>query len=464
MELPLTITSLLQQILNGTITVPEALMAQARNISKDAWNCVVHPFDIRQPTTAGNYQPLTGVGIGYKDMFTLPDWQPFCGAASKPELSGAISPLYKKLNRAGSTAIATLAMSEFATSITAQNPYAPLPINPLGNSYAVGGSSSGSAIAVATGMCYASLGSDTAGSIRVPAATCGVFGLKPTNGLLESTGCFPLAPSLDTVGILSRSALDAALLLAICVGTKKQKQLLPTLNLTDSSAAINNIRLPEQDVRIGIVCNHYIEHFNANQANTDALHSIASQFGNSQITYHQVLDLPKRQPQKAEIVLRTEAAATHYQRLKIKNGGLSSAVRNLILPGIAIPSVWYASALHARQFLRHKFINRYLKNSDILLTPILPQGIPQWDQVHTESNSFDPKAMLAMLSWSSFVNYLGLPAIVFPVGTDSHGAPVSIQAIGRPYSEATLLGFSSRVERKLFGNEGFVARPALLRS
>src|SRR5690606_25648989 len=130
---------------------------------------------------------------------------------------------------AGATTLGTLSMAEFASGITGENPNLPLPVNPLGARYAVGGSSSGSAVAVAAGLCYGSLGTDTAGSLRIPAATCGIFTLKPTQNVLELQGCYPLAPSLDTAGIMTRSALDAAVLFAAAMAPERRADILPAM-------------------------------------------------------------------------------------------------------------------------------------------------------------------------------------------------------------------------------------------
>src|SRR5690606_35766522 len=139
-----------------------------------------------------------------------------------------------------------LAMAEFACGATGENPHLPLPVNPVDALAAVGGSSSGSGVAVASGLCYASLGTDTAGSVRIPAATCGVLGFKPGRGVLPDTGTHPLAPSLDTVGILARSAADAAEVFAAML-LPDQRQKLFRWSDTAGASGAGGIALHEPD-------------------------------------------------------------------------------------------------------------------------------------------------------------------------------------------------------------------------
>src|SRR5690606_17792408 len=125
------------------------------------------------------------------------------------------------------TTLAAVGMAEFACGATGENPHLPRPVNPVDPLAAVGGSSSGSGVAVAAGLCYASLGTDTAGSVRIPAATCGIVGFKPGRDVLPNTGTHPLAPSLDTVGVLARSARDAAQVFAAMLPPDQRQRLFP---------------------------------------------------------------------------------------------------------------------------------------------------------------------------------------------------------------------------------------------
>lgn len=461
-----TLVGLRRQIMDGEVNVYDALQAQFAALCHDEWNSLVHQFTSDNDVPVRD-QPLSGVGLAHKDMFVTLGHQPSCGAKNRPDFDAPTSPLIARFTKAGSATLGMLTMAEFAAGVTGQNANLPLPLNPVGSRYAVGGSSSGSAVAVAAGLCYGSLGTDTAGSVRIPAATCGVFGLKPTYGVLETQGCYPLAPSLDTVGILSRSALDAAVLFAIAMDAGRREKILPQFDdvIHKLGGVAQAHHLPEQAWQLATAVDHPSAQFSANDAVRGAIFRVAREFSSDDpVSYPSPLDGVADITQKATTVLYVEAAATHYERLQAPDSSLSFITRAIMVPGAAIPAVWYSLAQSPRDTLRQEFIDRYLSKADILLTPILPHGVPDWDQVRTDSDCFEPASLLALFSWSSFVNYLGLPAVVFPVGVDKNGAPISIQAIGRPYSEAMLLAFAYHVEQRLFGTAGFVSRLPLSHS
>ena len=457
MALPRTLVALRRQILDGTLTVADALAAQADRVAHDTWNCVVHAFG---PNDAGAMpeQALAGIGLTHKDMFVMPGRQPVCGARTVPQFDVPVSPLIQRLDNAGGVTLATLTMAEYASGVTGENANLPLPVNPLDSSYAVGGSSSGSAVSVAAGLSYGSLGTDTAGSVRIPAATCGVFGLKPTHGTLESQGCFPLAPTLDTVGVLTRSALDAAVLFAVLMNPECRAARLPRfVDVVENQGGIANAdHLPMESWRLATIVDHHSPHFSANPETREAITTLAADFSDGPARHHKGLEGASDMVKRVNTLLHVEAAATHYSRLQAEGSELSAITRGVALPGAAIPAVWYYAAWQSRDVWRQKFLDTYLCDSDVVLTPVLPRGIPTWDHVQTTSANFDPAALLAMFSWTAFVNYLGLPAVSFPVGYGADGAPISVQAIGRPNCEATLLALAYQVELRRFGSDGFV--------
>src|SRR5690606_17274620 len=169
--------------------------------------------------------PLAGVGMAHKDIFAMRGRLPYCGTPAPVATAGNVTPEVQRLAQAGATTLAAVGMAEFACGATGESPHLPQPVNPVHPLAAVGGSSSGSGVAVAAGLCYASLGTDTAGSVRIPAATCGIVGFKPGRGVLPNTGTHPLAPSLDTVGVLARSARDAAQVFAAMLSPDQRQRL-----------------------------------------------------------------------------------------------------------------------------------------------------------------------------------------------------------------------------------------------
>jgi aspartyl-tRNA(Asn)/glutamyl-tRNA(Gln) amidotransferase subunit A len=326
-------------------------------------------------------------------------------------------------------------MTEYACGATGENHRFERCVNPLQPQAAVGGSSSGSAVAVASEMAYGSLGTDTAGSVRIPAATCALLGLKTTHGLLPLHGVHPLAPALDSVGILTRSAADAAVLLE---ATAESELLRPAV----SEALRIKAWIPEADLHPSVAA--ALEEF---ARDCGAARRIDQWSGHQTLTH------------LAEIVLHVEAAGNH--RNALLEGAASPAVRAVALPGLVIPPDWYRAALADRARRARAFVDEHLREFDIFLIPALPHPAPDWDIVSTTSPDFDARQLLALHRYMSFVNYLGFPSVVFPVARDDRGMPISVQLIGRPFHERNLLAFAHRMESLRFGSNGFT-RPFLI--
>ena len=240
-----TLTGLQRDLRAGALSCDEALSAQRQRLTRLAprWPCVVQTLSVlgpgfgpdnspdggplSSPSSHPLSHPLSGIGLAHKDIFETSGRRPGvghdCGQAA-PGVQNAAA--IASLERAGASHLASLTMAEYACGATSHNPrFAPLP-NPLHARAVVGGSSSGSAVAVACEMAYGALGTDTAGSVRIPAATCGLLGLKTTHGLVSSQGVFALAPSLDGVGLLTRSAADAQQMLAALVPPAQRRPVL----------------------------------------------------------------------------------------------------------------------------------------------------------------------------------------------------------------------------------------------
>ncbi len=458
--LPATLSALRQRIQTGELDASTALATQQALLERhhQSWQCVTHTF---HSTPAGKPElPLAGVGLAHKDLFVVGQRQPYAGAPYNTLHTGSYSPLIRRLEQAGSHTMAMLSMAEYACGVTGENPHWPRPLNPIDPKAAVGGSSSGSGVAVAAGLCYGSLGSDTAGSVRIPAATCGVLGLMPTHGVLSTAGTYPLAPSLDTIGILSRSALDAAHILHVSLSPRQQDRHFPA-----AYQHAGLLHLPAiKSLRIASCFEHYRAAFTPSDEQLAMLEQVAKDYACNATPTR--VDLPAfaELTRASEVILHVETAAQHKDKLINTMHPLSDACRTVIHAGAAIPADWYVHAVQTRRQQRHAFIQTYFKEHDVLLTPVLPQGIPDWTEVSMLSPHFKPRSLISLFSWTSFVNYLGLPAIVFPIGTDHTGRPVSVQAIARPHAEALLLAWAYQVEQDRYGQHGFIPQPHALMS
>ena len=295
------------------------------------------------------------------------------------------------------------------------------------SSYAVGGSSSGSAVAVASKMSYVSLGSDTTGYVRIPSATCGITGLKTSAGLISLQGVSPLSKSLDTIGILGRYAKDIEVILDIIAK-------LP-LDASIQSPLISSW-LPKQ--LIDSLVSSSIEQF---------LQSIKSIQSIHLTEFEALFDA-------TNIVMAHEISTQYAKEIASDNPpkGLKSVGKIAQLISLA----QYEQVIKTRQQLSKSFIEKYLSTSDILLIPCLGQSLPNWEAVEIGHPNFSRESYLSLFQFMGFVNLLGLPSISFPIGEDSRGRPVSIQAIARPFQEKTLLDFAHQMEQQLFEGNCYI--------
>ena len=432
--LPPSIEGLRAVLQRGDLSVAQALALQQRALRTDSWGCVA-----RVPELAGPLPdvalPLAGVGLAHKDIFMWADHLPGCGAGGPPAgwVPQGDSTVVQRLASAGAPALAWLNMAAFACGATAENERDQPMSNPVDPEAAVGGSSSGSGVAVAAGLCYGALGTDTAGSVRMPAATCGVIGLKTTFGLLPGQGVVPLAPSLDTVGVLARSSAD---LMAVLTGAMAPAQARTVAQ--DYDLALRD------GLRLSASFTHASPAGQLAPMVEATLQSLATEWEAQCMPT--LAEMPAWQ-RLADILLYAQAADVHRRALH-SPGSLPRQARHLAVTGAAIPPAWHVHALAQQGVQREKFLHTALAQADVLLTPALPCGVPDARLVTTTSPDFQPRQLLALFSWMSFVNYLGLPAIVVPVGYDERGRPIAVQAIARPGREGQLIAFARTVEQR----------------
>ncbi len=426
MMLPDRLVQLQSHIRAGQVSVQQALHAQLQRaqVLQAQTAYVVNTLPI-VPGAAG---PLAGIALSHKDIFNLQDRLPGCGVGpGQPEIGIKPAAAIAALADAGASQWATLVMAPHACGATAQNPHFERCVNPLENGAAVGGSSSGSAVAVASGMTYAALGTDTAGSVRIPAATCGLIGLKTTHGAVSTEGCAPLAPSLDTVGILSRYAEDARQIWqALCPQAPHSE--------AQQSPAVDDWRcqlwVPQTgvDLELGQAIRDWV--FKCGLQTTPV--DMAEEF--EQLNRH------------AQRVLFFETAHTH--RADLLAGQADPAVQAIGQMGLAIPQAWYEQSLASRAALLEQFVTRHFAQAELLILPSLGCLLPNWQTVEVGHSAFDRHRLNAMHAFMGFVNYLGLPALNLPISRDAKQRPICVQVLARPFAEHRLLDFATQIELK----------------
>ncbi len=394
--------------------------------------CLVHAAS----PEVGGPGLLHGVALAHKDVFRLRGRDPGMGlppGSTVPVAQESIA--LSRLSAAGASYLGALTLSELCCGATGDNPHHGRPVNPLDPRAMVGGSSSGPAVAVAAGLCAASLGTDTAGSVRIPAATCGLVALKPGHRAISPVGMASLAPSLDTLGILARSPSDAA---HVWEALRAAPGCAPA---ADRSVAIDAALQAPRRWRLGMAFDDSALHPDVAQV----LESLRDALPGSWTQARRILPEMSRWAALAQTVLHAESAATHLARLQVQAQRLSGATKAILLPGLAVPATWYAQAMAQRQAEREAFVSAALDEVDFLLTPALPVPVPDWSQVTPGEPEHDPDILLALHHHFSFVNYLGLPAVVVPIGVDRRGRPVCVQAIGRLGDEGHLLALAQHL-------------------
>jgi aspartyl-tRNA(Asn)/glutamyl-tRNA(Gln) amidotransferase subunit A len=365
--------------------------------------------------------PLAGMPYVAKDMIATGMVAPFWGCSEPMTPALPRASVIDRLEHAGASLIGTAVMTELA--------YEPSglvrggALNPWDAEAIPGGSSTGSAILVASGCCFAALGSDTGGSVRIPASCCGVTGLKPSYGRLPVDGTMPLAPSLDTIGIMARSAADLALIWPSISGERSTPvvEKLSGAMLTDAFDA--------SDPRVREICRGAIDVLAGIGMPIDARPGF-----------------PEQADQNALLTLQAEAARQHKAR--IDDPRIDVTLRKRLRKGLTISDEKLGAALEARDELRRDFLSRYLGESSVALLPVMPVATPGIEEVDPGSANFNPRTLYALSRFTRFVNYLGLPALAVPAGFDNRGLPVGLQIVGRPGSDALLLEIGVRLQAR----------------
>jgi len=386
---------------------------------------------------------LHGVPIAHKDMYYDAGRVVTCGSQIRRDfVATTTSTALQRLKDAGTIRLGSLQMAEFAYGPTGHNSHYGAVHNPFAVDHITGGSSSGSGAAVAARLTFAALGSDTGGSIRLPAHFCGVTGLKTTYGLISRAGAMPLSQSLDTVGPLARSAEDCALLLGLMAGADPEDPTTLARPVPDYAAAI---RLPIKGLRIGVPTAFYVDDLDSEVA--AILDETIAVFRREGADIVQV-ELPDQRQLTAacQLVLAVEAAAFHKRWLIERPQDYGPQVLMRLQNGLAIPGVSYLEAMRWRgsALAAH---NAAVAGLDAVIAPVAPVAAPTIVESDI-GNSPDAEAVIQRLTrFTRAINYLGVPSLAIPAGSTRRGLPVGMQLIGRSFDEAMLLRIGAAFQR-----------------
>jgi aspartyl-tRNA(Asn)/glutamyl-tRNA(Gln) amidotransferase subunit A len=386
---------------------------------------------------------LHGVPLAHKDMYYDAGKVVTCGSKIRRDfVATTTSTALQRLKNAGTVRMGSLQMAEFAYGPTGHNSHFGPVHNPWNVDHITGGSSSGSGAAVAARLTSAALGSDTGGSVRMPAHFCGVTGLKTTVGRVSRAGAMPLSQSLDTVGPLTQSAEDCALLLGLMAGADPEDPTAITGPLPDYMAAT---RAPMKGITIGVPSAFYVDDLDSEVARVlDETVATLKREGAAIVK----VELPdQRQLASAsQLVLAVEAAAFHKRWMIERPQDYGPQVLMRLQNGLSVPAVSYLEAMRWRgpALSAHAAATAGV---DAVIAPVSPLAAPTIAESDVGNSAAADSVLPRITRFTRPVNYLGLPALSIPSGFTRSGLPVGLQLIGRSFDEATLLRIGAAFQR-----------------
>ena len=385
---------------------------------------------------AGGWRgPLHGVPLAHKDMFRRAgEVSGFGSRICRDHVADDTSEVMARVDASGAIDLGPLHMTEFAVGHTGAHAHLGSCRNPWNTARIPGGSSSGSGAAVASRLVYGSVASDTGGSCRLPAAMCGVVGIKPTFGLVSRRGGMPRAWSLDVFGVYARSVDDAAALLDVIAGEDRRDPA------TLGSPGFGNGGEPAPDVRglrIGTPVGEAV--FEAEPALKPALEAALERFESLGCEVVEVA-LPDLRTIGAlsGVILLSEAAAIHDEWTREIPDQYAESVVWRLQQGRHIPATRYLQALRLRPRITKAFVSEVFAAVDAVFTPTITMPVPDFDGARAFTSAEAPAAIFETTKCTAWVNYLGLPAISLPCGFTDDNLPVGCQLVARPFDESTL--------------------------
>ncbi len=445
-----SITTAASAIRTGRISplsLTEAVLTRIREVNErlHAYVLVVEDTALEQARAAEkelaqgiDRGPLHGIPVGLKDVYAtrglrttahsrvLADWIPDEDATA-----------YLRLREAGAVLIGKHGLAEFAFGGPAQDGIFPPPRNPWNQAHEPGGSSSGSAVAVAAGLCFGALGTDAGGSVRKPAAHCGVVGLKPTYGRVSRHGIVPLSWSLDHPGPITRSVEDAAVFLQAIAGPDVRDASASSAPVPDYRSSlerdVDGLRLaiaPEWLSEFGTIDPEILAAFEAAVATLER--------GGAKVIEVEGAALIAARAANT-LIITAEAYAYHEQTLREQPGLLGLSVRKSFREGAFVTAADYLAAQRARSALRDQ-VDAIFANADAILSPTCPRPAARLDSMDFDAKFHEP-------SFVNPFNLLGLPAISIPCGFTSDGLPIGLQIAAGPFEEPLVLQIASAYER-----------------
>ncbi|HVB26067.1 MAG TPA: amidase [Ktedonobacteraceae bacterium] len=394
----------------------------------------------REQRTGLYRSPLHGIPIGIKDIIAVQGVRMTAGSQVLfDHIAQEDAAVVEQLRKAGAILIGKTNTHEFAYGT-----YTPPTRNPWDLKRVPGGSSGGSAAAVAAQMCLGAIGSDTGGSIRIPAACCGITGLKPTYGRVSCYGVIPLSWSLDHVGPLGRSAEDCALIFDAIAGYDPRDP--NSVSGPPSRSAASLIRgadgrgpLSLQGLKLGLLQDAFVEPLNSEVRQAWQVAILVLKEEGAEVIE---VDVPRPTMDMYRTIQMPEASLAHMQKgwLTTHANKYTERTRERLLQGQHISAVDYLLAQHERRVFSNA-VHSVLRRVDALVLPTLPIPAVTMEQIDTNITieGVTENATVAFLRLTMPFNLAGLPAISFPCGFTTNALPIGLQVVGKPFEEVTVL-------------------------
>jgi aspartyl-tRNA(Asn)/glutamyl-tRNA(Gln) amidotransferase subunit A len=381
---------------------------------------------------------LHGVPLAHKDLLYRKGKISTAGSKILRHVKAEqTSTLLERLDAAGAVDLGTLNMSEFAAGPTGHNVHYGPARNPYDPTRITGGSSSGSGAAVGARLVFGALGSDTGGSIRLPAAACNVVGLKATYGRISRHGAIARSWSLDYIGPLARTARDCAIIFSAIAGYDAKDPTTSSRPLPDLSE-LENTSLA--GLKIGVPGDAVLKTVDPSVANVlQASHRVLQACGATlrEVPFPDLVKLADI----GETIIKSEAATMHRDWIRTRPEDYAAQVRVRIEAGFYIPATQYVDALRLRRVLLQKFLAETMAEVDLLHAPVIPFPLPTIRETDVEAEVGEAvlRVVRSMTTYTRPFNFLGVPAISVPCGFDPAGLPVAFQLVGHPFDEALCL-------------------------
>lgn len=368
--------------------------------------------------------PLAGVPYAVKNLFDVKGLPTLAGSKINQSLppTEQDATLVSRMQGAGAVLLGTLNMDEYAYGFTTENHHYGPSRNPHDPTRSAGGSSGGSASAVAAGLVTVTLGSDTNGSVRVPSSMCGLFGLKPTYGRLPLEGMFPFVHSFDHAGVFARSAEDLALSYAAL----------------QSTPSTSPIAAPISDLHIARLGGYF------DQGDAQAFAAVTQVC--DALGVQNVVELPEvaRARSSAYLITASEGGNRHLSRLKTQAEDFDPLTRPRLAAGTLIPAAWYIQAQRFRSWFFQQVMHVF-QHTDILIAPATPCCAQPLGQTHIDIQGKLLPLRPNMGLFTQPISFIGLPVVAVPVVLPGQ-LPIAVQLIGAPAQEAKLLRCAKHLE------------------